>query len=142
MALDAATWSKVGELLDAALAIADMDQRAAFVDRSCGGDTQLRDEVLSLLAADRLVDVALPETRWIDEMVTQSATSTSDPAAMIGQRLGAWRVDLLIAVGGMGAVYRGGRADASFEKTVAIITQSTKYDRIEPTRLRIEHASL
>ena len=120
VALDAATWSKVGELLDEALAIADATERRAFVDRSCGGSTQLRDEVLSLLDADRLVDVALPETRWIDEMVEQSATSTTDPAAMIGQRLGAWRIDSLIAVGGMGAVYRGGRADESFEKTVAI----------------------
>lgn len=120
VALDAATWSKVGELLDAALAIADATERRAFVDRSCGGNTQLCDEVLSLLDADRLVNVALPETRWIDEMVEQSATSTTDPAVMIGQRLGAWRVDSLIAVGGMGAVYRGGRADESFEKTVAI----------------------
>ena len=129
VALDAETWSRVGELLDAALVITDMDQRAAFVDRSCGGDTQLRDEVLSLLAADRLVDVALPETRWIDELVTQSATSASDPAAMIGQRLGAWRVDALIAVGGMGAVYRGGRADESFEKTVAIKLLPSAFSR-------------
>ena len=87
VALDAATWSKVGELLDEALAIADATERRAFVDRSCGGSTQLRDEVLSLLDADRLVDVALPETRWIDEMVEQSATSTTDPAVMSGSDL-------------------------------------------------------
>ena len=120
VALDAATWSKVGELLDAVLAITDAKERRVYIDRSCGGDTHLRDEVLSLLDADRLVDVALPATRWIDELAGQRGAMTTDPARMIGQRLGAWRIDALIAVGGMGAVYRGGRADASFEKIVAI----------------------
>jgi eukaryotic-like serine/threonine-protein kinase len=120
MPFDDATWSKVGELLDAALAIADAGERSAFIDRSCGGDTMLRDEVLSLLAADQQADVALPATRWLDHLADPSPSTGADPSLMIGQRLGTWRIDALIAVGGMGAVYRGGRADDSFEKTVAI----------------------
>lgn len=117
---DAATWSRLGELLDQALSITDSRERSEFVHRSCGGDTQLRDEVLSLLDADDQQDVALPATRWIDSVAGHWASAKTDPATMIGQRLGAWRIDALIAVGGMGAVYRGGRADDSFEKTVAI----------------------
>lgn len=117
---DAATWSRLGELLDQALSITDARERSDLVDRSCGADTHLRDEVLSLLDADRQQDVALPATRWIESVAARLMPAQPDPKTMIGQRLGAWRIDALIVVGGMGAVYRGGRADASFEKTVAI----------------------
>lgn len=118
--LDAATWSRVGEVLDEALAIADAGARSLFVERSCGDDTRLRDEVLSLLSVGDNVDVVLPATQWIEHQVGLSAAQSADPGALIGQQLGPWRVDALIAVGGMGVVYRGSRADHSFEKSVAI----------------------
>lgn len=118
--VDAATWSRVGEVLDEALAIADVSVRSLFVERSCGGDTRLRDEVLSLLAVGDETDFALPATRWIEQQVGLASAQATDPTAMIGQQLGPWRIDSLIAVGGMGQVYRGSRADQSFEKNVAI----------------------
>lgn len=118
--LDAATWSRVGEVLDEAIAIADAGARSLFVERSCGDDTRLRDEVLSLLSVGDNVDVVLPATQWIEYQVGLSAAQSADPDALIGQQLGPWRVDALIAVGGMGVVYRGSRADQSFEKNVAI----------------------
>lgn len=118
--LDEATWSRVGDVLDGALAIADVTDRNLFVERSCGGDTRLRDEVLSLLRVSDNVDVALPATRWIEHQVVRSGTQSGDPEALIGRQLGPWRVDALVAVGGMGVVYRGSRADKSFEKSVAI----------------------
>ena len=118
--LDPATWSRVGDVLDGALAITDATARNLFVERSCGGDTRLRDEVLSLLSVGDKVDIALPATRWIDHLVGVSAAQLSDPEALIGQQLGPWRVDALLAVGGMGVVYRGSRADHNFEKNVAI----------------------
>ncbi|HQW81461.1 MAG TPA: serine/threonine-protein kinase [Pseudomonadota bacterium] len=37
-----------------------------------------------------------------------------------GDRLGPWQLDLRVAAGGMGVVYRGHRADGAFEKIVAI----------------------
>lgn len=118
--LDAATWSRVGDVLDGALAMTDDTARRLFVEQSCGDDTRLRDEVLSLLNVGDNVDIALPATRWIEDQVGLAAAQHSDPAALIGQQLGPWRIDALIAAGGMGVVYRGSRADHSFEKNVAI----------------------
>ena len=37
-----------------------------------------------------------------------------------GECLGPWQLDVRVAAGGMGVVYRGHRADGAFEKTVAI----------------------
>lgn len=118
--LDEATWSRVGEVLDEALAITDSKARRQFVDQTCAGDARLRDEVLSLLNAGDGVDIALPATRWIEHQVGVSAALRTAPDMLIGQQLGPWRVDAVIAVGGMGVVYRGSRADHSFDKNVAI----------------------
>lgn len=118
--LDAATWSRVGDLLDEALAIEDREARSLHVARSCGGDTQLHDEVLSLLAAGDSGVAALPSTRWVELQTVATVPDAVEHEMLVGQRLGAWRVDVLLAIGGMGAVYRASRADDSFEKTVAI----------------------
>jgi tetratricopeptide (TPR) repeat protein len=118
--LDPATWSRVGDVLDAALAIADATARSHFIEQTCGNDTRLRDEVLSLLSVGDCVDIALPATRWIEHEIGRSGSQAADPVSLVGRELGSWRVDALIATGGMGVVYRGSRADRSFEKNVAV----------------------
>ena len=40
--------------------------------------------------------------------------------ALVGERVGAYRIDALVGSGGMGAVYRAVRADGAFERTVAL----------------------
>jgi len=48
-------WRRVDEILEAALELA-ADERPAFLAGACGGDTDLRREVESLLAHDRSDD--------------------------------------------------------------------------------------
>lgn len=100
-------WQQIQQLFDAALEIADATERVAYVRRQCSSDPELAREVLSLLgvhetAPEYLEDVALPR----DELT--------------GQVLGPWRVCERLGEGGMGVVYRGERADGTFEQQVAI----------------------
>ena len=47
-------WKKIDEMFAAAQA-QPAEERAAFLDRACGGDQELRGEVESLLRADRRI---------------------------------------------------------------------------------------
>ena len=48
------------EIFDAALEIALPAERAAFVDRACGGDAQLAERIRALIAADEEATDFLP----------------------------------------------------------------------------------
>jgi non-specific serine/threonine protein kinase/serine/threonine-protein kinase len=97
-------------VFDGALAL-DPAARAAFLEQACGGDTELRREVDSLLEANE-----------------QARGFLSGPAALPGEEepaaparpIGPYRVLGVIARGGMGTVYRAVRDDDTFRKTVAL----------------------
>ena len=98
-------------------------ERASFLDLACGGDGALRADVASLLAAlpagRRLFDGA----PHLDTMPTDGSAEDGGPPAAdpaLGLVLGPWRLVERIAVGGMGAVYRGERVDDAFRKQVAV----------------------
>ena len=103
------------------------EARAAFLDDACGGDARLRAEVVSLLdslpAARRFFAAASPATATVlagaitDDDIDPPGTS---PDSLPDRTLGPWRLVEQVAVGGMGAVYRGERVDAAFRKQVAV----------------------
>jgi non-specific serine/threonine protein kinase/serine/threonine-protein kinase len=104
-------WGEVKTIL-AALLETDPSQRAAEMDRLCGGDGELRGSVESLLAmeakAGALLDsVAAPGAQWRAE-------------APPPETIGPYRVVQEIGRGGMGVVYLGERADGQYRKRVAI----------------------
>ena len=104
-------WGEVKTIL-AALLETDPSQRAAEMDRLCGGDGELRGSVESLLAmedkAGALLDSAgAPGAQWRAE-------------APPPQTIGPYRVVKEIGRGGMGVVYLGERADGQYRKQVAI----------------------
>src|SRR5258708_24467719 len=94
-------WRKIKELFQATVELEPHD-RAAFVERACDGDEELRHEVDALvLAHEETVNL-------IDQPVFQIAATLveqSGRAAMAGQRLGPYRITGEIGQGGMGEVY-------------------------------------
>ena len=77
--------------------------RDAVVLARCGGDPSLVADVQALLAGDAFAARDVPPR---------------DPH--LGLRLGAYRIEALIARGGMAAVYSASRADDQFQQRVAI----------------------
>jgi Tol biopolymer transport system component/tRNA A-37 threonylcarbamoyl transferase component Bud32 len=102
-------WSRVEALFYEALE-RDPDTRAAFLERSCAGDEELRREVEDLLTH---TDVTLGQLRQpVDAAVLQFS-----PA---GRQIGPFRLVRMLGEGGMGTVYLAERADEEYRQQVAI----------------------
>jgi Tol biopolymer transport system component len=101
-------WKLVKELLDVSLRLQG-SERAEYLARQCEGDSELLDEVQSLIDAYEEAG---------DVFDAPPPPPPSDP--LIGARLGPYKIVDLIGSGGMGSVYRAQRADSVFEKEVAI----------------------
>jgi eukaryotic-like serine/threonine-protein kinase len=110
-------WRRIEEIFQAALDTPE-DRRAAYLQRACGGDGSLRNEVESLLARDT------EDSDTIAAIIDDTAASVLHDGApldaMDGAELGNYRIIREIGRGGMGAVYLAVRADRTFEKQVAI----------------------
>ena len=98
--MDRGRWKRIDELLDAVLELPS-GERAAYLERACGGDDELRREVEVLLSADRLAG------SFIDAPAVQAAASLlAGPAEPVAGRLVAhYRIVSRIGSGGMGDVY-------------------------------------
>ncbi|MCU1257484.1 MAG: pknB 23 [Bryobacterales bacterium] len=74
------------------------NQRLAFVDSSCGGDEEIRNEVVSLLEA---------EARDSGSGDSLAGEIAADWAAtpIVGQEIDGYRVEALLGAGGMGETY-------------------------------------
>jgi eukaryotic-like serine/threonine-protein kinase len=114
--------------------------RAEFVAERCRGDGRLRREVESLLdiAASNPVDT-----------VALNGVKTTDAAALIGHRVGRFRLLECIGEGGMGLVYLAERTDG-VQQLVAIKLVSSTFDPAAEERFvresqilaRLEHSSI
>jgi len=93
-------------------------ERAAFLDRACGSEDDLRRWVLELLRADQEPTAtemhSVPKAEEVLASLERSAFE-----ARIGQRIGSYRLQSLLGVGGMGAVYAACREEG-FVQEVAI----------------------
>ncbi|HEV3061187.1 MAG TPA: protein kinase, partial [Vicinamibacterales bacterium] len=101
-------WPRVKELFQATLD-QPADDRPAYLERACGPDLALRQNVESLLAA---YDAA-------NGVFERAAAELSTPGPT-GRVIGAYRIERELGHGGMGTVYLASRADAAFDKQVAI----------------------
>ena len=106
----------IEEIFHAALEC-DTKELGRFLDEKCGGDETLRREIEALLASHRAAEnfIETPVAGVADAILEHDEVD-----ALLGQRIGQYRITELIGAGGMGAVYLAQRADEQYEKSVAI----------------------
>ena len=87
----------------------DAAERGPWIDEQCAGDADLRAAVAHLVQAD------IAAANFLD-----GDYGSSTLRAVIGTSIGPWRLDRLIAEGGMGAVYLAHRDDGAYTQNVAV----------------------
>ena len=113
--MDNARWQQIKGIFYPALDL-PVPERGSFVGEKCAGDETLKEEIERLLIAHEAAeDFIESPTVAVKNLV--SAETISSP---VGRTIGAYRIEKEIGRGGMGAVYLAARADAQFEKQVAV----------------------
>lgn len=120
-------WKKIDELFAAAQAL-PAGERAAFLDRACEGDQELRAELESLLKA------ATSDQSFLEH---PPAAPSDRPALKPGDKLGAFEIVECIGRGGMGEVYRA--RDSRLKRDVAIKVLPPDFADDPGRRRRFEH---
>lgn len=108
-------WRRALEVFEQAAAL-DPTEREAFLDSSCASDTLLRRTVKEMIEASQQAEAE----SFMESPVISYSPPEADPAAMVGERVGAYRLTRFISGGGMGLVYEAERADDRFRMRVAI----------------------
>src|SRR5258708_11824360 len=116
-------WQQIREVFDRALSLKS-DERAAYLEKICANDSDLRHEVQSLLLSDSQAGTGFLNTPVVD----LSGPAPNPIPTRVGRRVGAYNILEEIGHGGMGEVYRAGRADGQYEKEVAIKLVRGGYD--------------
>jgi serine/threonine protein kinase len=112
-------WQQVRGVFDQVASVPSAE-RAACLDQVCANDADLRREVESLLLSHHEAGT---------EFLNTPAINLSRPTpTRVGRRIGAYNILEEIGRGGMGEVYRAGRADGQYEKEVAIKLVRGGYD--------------
>lgn len=110
MADERERWSRVKQILGLALD-APAEERAAVLDKTCAGDSALREEVEALLRHSG-------NTGHLDRGFAEAVRSAVDTAAPA--QIGPYRIERVLGSGGMGSVYLGLRLDDQLPARVAI----------------------
>ena len=133
-------WHQVQELFAGASGLGG-EARAQYLDVACGSDSALRGEVASLLEAHEVREAIVD--RPATDYVSGGGELESEPDRRRGMRVGPYELEERIGSGGMGEVYRAHRADAQFEKQVAVKLVRSGYDtRFILERFRAERQIL
>ena len=117
-------WQQIRGVFDQAAALG-LEERGAYLDQACATDSDLRHEVESLLLSDHEAGIGFLNTPAID---LAGRSGIGSAPSRVGRRIGAYNIVEEIGRGGMGEVYRAGRADGQYEKEVAIKLVRGGYD--------------
>jgi non-specific serine/threonine protein kinase/serine/threonine-protein kinase len=134
-------WRRVREILEQALELAP-DRRPAYLKDACAGNSILRQEVETLIAADEQAGTGFLAGNAV-EASPSLAISEEPPVSLAGARIGPYRIVEEIGHGGMGTVYRAIRADDQYRKQVAIkVVRGGLGDEFRVHRFRAERQIL
>ncbi len=119
--MDAKRWPEVRRRFEALL---DLDGEARMAELALVADPDTRNDLERLLARHN----ADADAAWVDRPAAQligpvlagGMHERDWDREQIGRRVGAYQLEDLLGVGGMGSVYRARRIEGSFEQTVAI----------------------
>jgi serine/threonine-protein kinase len=143
--MDPDRWELVQSLFHDALDRPEATRRA-FVDDACGDDAALRDEVLTLLAADAgdpfLLDRGLAGA-------AQEVFAPGTAPAMPMSEFGAYRVRHVLGEGGMGIVYLAERTDLGTVAAVKLLRDAwvsparrERFTAEQRTLARLQHPGI
>ena len=139
--MDSERWKRVDDLLQATLPM-PADQQEKFLRQECAGDTDLLQEVQSLLTAHGKADGFLdqPAIHVVAQAVASEPASPVSPS-FTGQTVSHYRVLAPLGSGGMGVVYRA--EDVMLRRGVAMkfLPGELASDRIAFERLQREARS-
>jgi len=115
------------------------EDRAVFLEKACGGDAELRDEIENLLAEDRADDFLEKPVYAAAPGLFENATATGAAAEnLVGKTLGPYEILRELGRGGMGVVYLGRDTRLDREAAVKLISPHGAYDARLYDRLRLE----
>jgi eukaryotic-like serine/threonine-protein kinase len=139
-------WQRIDELFNAALAAA-APLRADVLARSCDGDTVLRAEVESLLAAHERPDSALDSPAFDTARVPITSAAV---AITPGRRIGHYTIRGILGCGGSGVVYEAEQESPSRLVALKVMREMPYLDELTPRLFqresqalaRLEHAGI
>ncbi|MBU0756281.1 MAG: serine/threonine protein kinase, partial [Planctomycetes bacterium] len=119
--MDPKRWQQIEQIFQAFNQLPP-DRQTEFLEERCGDDEDLKKEVRSLLSAQDEVGefMSAPPLKKSFNLDTVSALLNKEVLSLLGTEIGAYRLEKVIATGGMGTVYLASRIDRSFEKKVAV----------------------
>ncbi len=117
-------WKQIEEIFFSAMNLS-REERAALLDRACGDDLSLRQEVERLLYNDERAGGFITHAHPADSAAAATEQIGSEipgeiETSTLQRRIGAYQLVREIGRGGMGAVYLAVRDDDEFNRRVAI----------------------
>lgn len=118
-------WEKINSVIDKALTLPE-EQRDSFISKQCKNNPELKAKITELLksikksATESFLEKPDDYPGTLAANIAVETNNPDDNSSLVGQTIGVYHIDELVAHGGMGSVFRAHRADEAYESTVAL----------------------